>query len=305
MTPADCAAKATDRAAAWAAARGRMLAHAYRMLGSWQDAEDITQEAWLRFSAADDVRSPDAFLTTTVTRLAIDRLRQRQRRQEDYVGPWIAEPVASDLLPEDAAVDRDLLSLAAIQLLERLSPPERATYVLRTGFAYSFRDIGVVIDHTETACRQLYRRATERLGADARFDADPSTHTRLLEALLQAARHGALRELETLLAHDAVLWADGGGKVSSALLPIHGPAKIARFLAGITREPDQTRLVDINGLPAMEIHPDGPTRFVSLRVRDGRIEELLLAGNPDKLRATSVRASSGSPSTKTSSRLEL
>jgi len=286
VTSTDCTAQATDRAEAWAAARGRMLAHAYRMLGSWQDAEDVLQEAWLRMADADEVRNPDAFLTTTVTRLAIDRLRQRQRRQEDYIGPWIAEPVASDRLPEDAAIERDLLSLAAIQLLERLSPPERATYVLRTGFAYSFKDIGVVIDHTESACRQLFRRATARLGADARFDADPTTHGRLLDALLHAARHGAMRELETLLAHDAVLWADGGGKVSSALKPIHGPAKIARFMVGVTRETDAIRVVDINGLPALEIHPDGITRLVSLRVRDGRIEELLVAGNPDKLGAT-------------------
>lgn len=263
-----------------------MLAHAYRMLGSWQDAEDVTQEAWLRMAAAAEVRSPDAFLTTTVTRLAIDRLRQRQRRQEDYIGPWIAEPVASDLLPEDAAIDRDLLSLAAIQLLERLTPPERATYVLRTGFAYSFRDIGEVIDHTEAACRQLYRRATARLGDEARFDTDASTHTRLLDALLAAARHGALRDLETLLAHDAVLWADGGGKVSSALKPINGPAKIARFLVGISRATDPVRIVGINGLPALEIHPDGFTRLISLRVQDGRVAELLLTGNPDKLGAT-------------------
>lgn len=284
--PADNAAQASARAAVWAAARGRMLAHAYRMLGSWQDAEDVVQEAWLRMATADDIRTPDSFLTTTVTRLAIDRLRQRQRRQEDYIGPWIAEPVASDLLPEDAAIDRDLLSLAAIQLLERLTPPERATYVLRTGFAYSFRDIGVVIDHTESACRQLYRRATARLGADARFDADPSTHGRLLEALLHAARDGALRELETLLAHEAVLWADGGGKVSSALKPIHGRAKIARFLVGVTRENDVIRVVDLNGLPTLEIHPDGLTRFISLRVRDGLIDELLVPGNPDKLGAT-------------------
>lgn len=103
---------------------------------------------------------------------------------------------------------------------------------------------------------------------------------------MQAARHGALRELEALLAHDAVLWADGGGKVSSALKPISGPAKIARFLVGITRETDPIRIVDLNGLPAMEIHPDGPTRFVSLRVQDGRVEEVLLVGNPDKLGAT-------------------
>ena len=132
----------------------------------------------------------------------------------------------------------------------------------------------------------MHRRATARLGADARFDADPSTHTRLLDALLHAARNGALRELETLLAHDAVLWADGGGKVSSALKPINGPAKIARFLVGVTRETDPIRVVDINGLPALEIHPDGITRLVSLRVRDGLVEELLVAGNPDKLGAT-------------------
>lgn len=285
MTPAECTAQTPDHTEAWAAARGRMLAHAYRMLGSWQDAEDVVQEAWLRMASSDAPRNPDAFLTTTVTRLAIDRLRQRQRRQEDYVGSWIAEPVASDRLPEDAAVDRDLLSLAAIQLLERLTPPERATYVLRTGFAYSFREIGSVIDHTEAACRQLFRRATTRIGSDARFDTDAATHTRLLRALLDAARNGAIRELETLLADDAVLWSDGGGKVRSALNPIHGAAKVARFVAGVTHPDTPAAVVELNGLPALLFRPDGLPRIVTLVVRDGRVDELLLVGNPDKLGA--------------------
>lgn len=262
-----------------------MLAHAYRMLGSWQDAEDVAQEAWLRMASADAVDRPDAFLTTTVTRLAIDRLRQRQRRQEDYVGTWIAEPVASDLLPEDAAIDRDQLSLAAVQLLERLTPPERATYVLRTGFAYSFRDIGEVIGHSETSCRQLFRRATERLGTDARFDTDRATHSRLLQALVEAARGGALRELEELLAEDVVLWGDGGGKVRASLNPIHGPAKVARFLSGVTAATMPTHWVEVNGQPALAIYPDGLPRVIALRVFDGRATELLMLGNPDKFGA--------------------
>lgn len=285
MTSAARESQAVSRATAWDSARGRMLAHAYRMVGSWQDAEDIVQEAWVRMASADSVDRPDAFLTTTVTRLAIDRLRQRQRRQEDYIGTWIAEPVATDRLPEDAAVDRDLLSLAAIQLLERLSPPERATYVLRTGFAYSFREIGEVIDHSEASCRQLFRRAEARLGNDARFDTDPATHSRLLDALLRAARDGALRELEVLLARDVVLWGDGGGKVRASLNPIFGPAKVARFLSGVTGANTPVQWLEVNGQPALVIHPDGLPRIITLRVQDGRVTELLMLGNPDKLGA--------------------
>ncbi|NNG38895.1 sigma-70 family RNA polymerase sigma factor [Flexivirga sp. ID2601S] len=271
------------RAAAWQSGRPRMLAHAYRMLGSWQDAEDVVQEAWLRLAGAGALRNAEAFLTTTVTRLAIDRLRVRQRRQEDYIGPWIAEPVATDRLPDEAAVDRDLLSLAAVQLLERLTAPERATYVLRTGFAYSYQEIGAVIDHTEASCRQLFRRATARLGGDARFDTDAETHRRLLEALVAASRDGALADLEAVLADDTVLWADGGGRVSSALNPVRGADKVARFMIGICRSGVRWTPMQVNGFPALEFYGDASRRVIALRVQDGRIAEIMFVGNPDKL----------------------
>lgn len=268
---------------AWEANRGLMLAHAYRMLGSWQDAEDVVQETWLRFASAPTPRNPAAFLTTVTTRLAIDRLRARLRAREDYVGPWIAEPVATDRLPDDAAIDLDQLSLAAVQLLERLTAPERATYVLRTGFGYSFREIGEVIDRSEASCRQLFRRARARLGQDARFDADRATHRRLLDALVSAARNGSMSQLEEVLATDATLWADGGGQVASALNPIFGPEKIARFLLGISRSGFTARVIELNGLPALLATFGGQPRIIALRAHSGRITEVLLIGNPEKL----------------------
>ena len=270
----------------WVAERQHLLALGYRMLGSWHDAEDVLQEVWIAWAKADrtDVRNPAAYLTTSMTRLSINRLRQRKRRQETYAGPWLPEPVATARLPEDAAVDRDSMSLATLHLLERLTPPERAAYVLRTGFAYSFKEIGAILDRTEATSRQLFHRARERVGDEGRFDADPAEHERLLQALIAAARRGAVAELERVLHDDAVLWSDGGGKRSAALKPVLGATRVARFLAGIhTRHPYAVRVTSVNGLPALDVSIGEVRRVYALTVEGGVVREVLIVANPDKL----------------------
>lgn len=270
----------------WVAERPRLLMLGYRMLGSWHDAEDIAQEAWLRWSSGDrsGVESPGAYLTTTVTRLAIDRLRARQRSLEAYVGPWLPEPVAPDRLPDDLAADADSLSLATLHLMERLTPPERAVYVLREGFAYSFREIGTILDRTEAGARQLFRRARQRLGDRPRFQAEPAEHKRLLLAVRDASRAGDVDTLERVLHDQVMLWSDGGGKAAAALNPIVGPSKVARFLAGVYgRRPADFRLIELNGLPALEITARNGTRILALGLADGAVTGVYMVANPDKL----------------------
>lgn len=271
----------------WVAERPRLLTLGYRMLGSWQDAEDVLQDAWLRWSAADvaTVESPAAYLTTIVTRLAIDRLRVRQRAQETYVGPWLPEPIATDRLPEELATDAESLSLATLHLMERLSPPERAVYVLREGFGYSFKQIGAILDRTEPAARQLFHRSQQRIGDPVRFRAEPDEHERLLRAVLGAAREGAVADLERVLHEQVVLWSDGGGKVKTARNLVVGSSRVARFLAGVYGRivADVPRFIDVNGLPAVDIGRGSGRRIITLEIEDGAVTAILMVGNPDKL----------------------
>ena len=270
----------------WVAERPHLLTLGYRMLGSWHDAEDVMQDAWLRWSAADRtaLESPAAYLTTIVTRLSIDRLRARQRSQETYVGPWLPEPVATDRLPEELVDDASTLSLATLHLMERLTPPERAVYVLREGFTYSFREIAAILDRTESGARQLFRRARERVGDGVRFQAEPAEHERLLHAVMEASREGKVDELQRVLHDQAALWSDGGGKAAAARNPIFGAAKVGRFLAGIhSRSPLEYSLTTLNGLPAVTYSHERGRRILALGVRDGTITDVYMVANPDKL----------------------
>lgn len=270
----------------WVAERPRLLTLGYRMLGSWHDAEDVVQEAGLRWTSADrgDVETPGAYLTTVVTRLSIDRLRARQRSLETYVGPWLPEPVATDRLPDELFADASSLSLATLHLMERMTPPERAVYVLREGFAYSFREIGTILDRTESGVRQLFRRAGQRVGDKARFQADPREHERLLRAVIDASRAGDVEELERELHDQVVLWSDGGGKTAAAINPIYGPSKVARFLAGIhRRQPSEFVLAEVNGLPAFEVTGPNGRRIIALGLVDGKVTGVYMVANPDKL----------------------
>lgn len=271
------------------AERPRLLTLGYRMLGSWHDAEDVVQEAWLRWTSTDrtGIDSPAAYLTTTVTRLAIDRLRARQRSLETYVGPWLPTPITTDRLPEEVAVDADSLSLATLHLMERLTPPERAVYVLREGFAYSFREIGTILGRTESGVRQLFRRAGQRIGDKPRFQADPAEHERLLRVVMEASRAGDVNELKRELHQQVVLWSDGGGKVAAALNPVYGPDKVTRFLTGIySRQPAEFGFIELNGLPALEVTARNGRRVIALGVVHGAIAHVYMVANPDKLTST-------------------
>jgi len=231
---------------------------AYRMLGSVTEAEDVTQEALLRLTRQEDpIDEPAAWITTVVTRLSINVLRSARTRRESYVGPWLPEPLLEDPAPGPAsrAELADSLSLALLVLLERLSPVERAAYLLREVFGYEYAQIAAIIERTEVNSRQLVTRARKHLEASRpRFDADEAARDALLERFLAAAEEGDMEALEDLLAKDAVLYADSGGKAMAPQEPLVGAAAIARFMAAVSQvRPDsdefESRRVTVNGQP--------------------------------------------------------
>jgi RNA polymerase sigma-70 factor (ECF subfamily) len=279
-----------DTAATFLAHRPMLFGLAYRMLGTSWDAEDVLQEAYLRWAGADQaaVRQPRRYLSRTVARLALDRLRER--RAEPYPGPWLPEPVPADpgvLGPLDTVELRDSVSIATLHLLERLSPPERAVYVLRTAFELPYEEIAEIIERGPEHCRQLQHRAGERIGgAGARFVADPAAHTQLLRRFLAAARGGDFDALSGLLRADVVAWTDGGGKGNAARNPVSGRDRVTRFFAGIFHtkaRPFQARELELGGLPAVFYRHGLRHQVLALRVLDGRIADVYLIANPDKL----------------------
>jgi RNA polymerase sigma-70 factor, ECF subfamily len=231
---------------------------AYRMLGSVSEAEDVAQEALLRLTRQEGaIDEPTAWITTVVTRLSINVLRSARTSRESYVGPWLPEPLLEDPAPGPAsrAELADSLSLALLVLLERLTPVERAAYLLREVFGYEYTKIAEIIEKTETNSRQLVTRARKHLEANRpRFDADETARDALLERFLAAAEEGDLEALEELLAKDAVLYADSGGKAMAPREPLVGAALIARFMAAVAQaRPDsgefESRRVRVNGQP--------------------------------------------------------
>jgi RNA polymerase sigma-70 factor (ECF subfamily) len=269
--------------------RALAFAVAYRMLGSVAEAEDVTQEALLRLHGAEGVENPAAFLTTVATRLAIDVLRSARVRREAYTGSWLPEPLVED----DAArrvEDEEAVSLAFLVLLERLSPDERAVLVLRESFDYPFADIAEILDTSEANCRQILSRARRRIADERpRFDPDPRQRRALAARFLAAAREGDMDGLVALLAPDAVLVGDGGGKARAIPAPMHGAARIARALVafyGMSREWGATlEPVLVNGQPGFRVRdPDGRlVNVVSLDVEDGAVRRIHSMLNPDKL----------------------
>jgi RNA polymerase sigma-70 factor (ECF subfamily) len=243
---------------------------AYRMLGSVSDAEDVAQEALLRLTRQEDaIDEPAAWITTVATRLSINILRSARVQRESYVGPWLPEPLLEDPAPGPAsrAELSDSLSLALLVLLERLTPVERAAYLLREVFGYEYAQIAGVIERTEVNSRQLVTRARKHLEASRpRFDADEAARDALLERFLAAAEEGDLRALEEMLARDAVLYADSGGKVMAPPEPLVGAALIARFMAGVAQVRRaiggfETRLVRVNGQPGRLLRGPGEPPF--------------------------------------------
>ena len=280
-----------DRLAIFERLRPRLVGIAYRMLQTNAEAEDVVQDAWIRLDATSDVHSVEGFLVRTVTRLCLDREKSARARREEYIGPWLPEPME---VRDPAIEHEETLSLAALHVIGTLRPVERAVFLLREVFDYQYDEIGVIVDRTAAACRQIARRARERVQARGPDSAVPhGEHAALLEAFLSAAQLGDLSELEKLLAADAELIADGGGKVVAALKPILGAGAVARFMAGIARKawPGISVVIEpVNGVPAAIVLERGaPVALFSLHIQDGRIRRVLALRNPDKLRATSWR----------------
>jgi RNA polymerase sigma-70 factor (ECF subfamily) len=280
---------------AFTAARPRLMALAYRMLGSMGDAEDALQETYIRWHGADraSVRTAAAWLTTACTRICIDRLRRAKAERAAYVGTWLPEPVAVEP-PEDEALGESL-SLAFLVMLERLSPPERAAYLLHDVFESDYAAVATALGRSEQACRQLVSRARRNLnmpedGAKAkpRFAADPGRAEALAAEFVSASRAGDTKRLMAMLAEDAELWSDGGGKAVAALNVIHGADRIARFFVGIRdkQEPGLTlRYQPVNGRPGVLGYVGGRIDFaLALEpAESGRIGAIYIVRNPDKL----------------------
>ncbi len=274
-----------------------LLGLAYRMLGSMWDAEDVVQDAWPRWAAADRaaIRDARAFLITVVSRLAIDRLRLVQRRRETYVGPWLPEPVDTerwDLGPLNTATRRDAVSTAALRLMEQLSPPERAVYVLREAFALPYREIAMALNVTEPNARQLHRRAGARIAAGRpRFTPDRAAHRKFVERFAAAASTGEIAALTSMLADDVVLWTDGGGKVRAARNPIIGTAKVVRFARGLLAKHarPEVRVVELNGTAGLVMWTAGRRYVCSFELggpdaaSPWLVTGIQAMSNPDKL----------------------
>jgi RNA polymerase sigma-70 factor, ECF subfamily len=272
--------------------RGRLLGLAYRMLGSRSDAEDAVQDAYIRFAGAQDIRNPEAFLVTIVTRLCLDRLKSAKAQREIYVGPWLPEPVFdAEGLAADAATElADDLSFALLLALDRLSPLERAAFLLHDVFDMPFADVARMIDRTEAACRQLATRA-RRAVKDARPApaATPDSHAALLRAFGEAVASGDVSRLAGLLRADAIALTDGGGRKSAALNPIMGADKVARFFIGLANKNAgrdiSIKPIMINGTVGALVYADGELdHSLSVAIDGERIAAIYIVRNPDKLR---------------------
>lgn len=269
--------------------RRRLFGIAYRMLGTVADAEDIVQDAWLRWQATDRsvVLNTEAFLVTTVTRLSINAVTSARVRRESYIGPWLPELVPTGDDPSLGAERAEALSVAMLTLMEHLSPSERAVYVLREAFDYPFRQIAEVLETNEANARQLARRARDHLAGQRRAPAQRQEISRLLDAFLSAARSGNLDELERLLAQDVVSISDGGGKVTAARQPVTGRDRVARFLLGALRQFGQGatfEISDANGGSCLLIKQGSELlAMATVSSGGGVIDGIYLVRNPDKL----------------------
>lgn len=271
--------------------RPRLLAIAYRMLGSVADAEDMVQETWLRWREAKGVDHAGAFLRRVLINCCLDLLRVRQRERAHYIGYWLPEPWLDPAPP----ASRQTLSTAFLLLLEQLSPIERAAYVLREVGELGHGEIAAALDLSEANARQLYSRARRRLAEAQPPSSTLAEEQGLLARFLVALQGGDLAGLQACLCEDAILYADGGGKARSALRPIYGASKIQRLLFGLKRKQAGTpsiQLLSCNGGPAVLLTvAGGDVTLLSLGVRDGRVERVYMLRNPEKLaRLTSLPA---------------
>jgi RNA polymerase sigma-70 factor (TIGR02957 family) len=284
----------TDLAAAHARLRPLMFSIAYRMLGSVTEAEDVVQEALLRMhTAAEPIQSPEAYAVTVTTRLAIDQLRSARARREEYVGTWLPEPlVASAAEPDPATVAAQAadVSFAFLVLLERLSPVERAVFLLREVFGYGYDEVAAIVGKTEANCRQLLRRARHRLQQDTpRYQPSPAHRDELVDRFLAACTNGDLEALERTLADHVTFYADGGGKAAAVTHPVHGRTQVARFILGLVRHArrhhQRIEPVSVNGEPGARLVDDAGRvlAVLALDMQDGAVRALYNVVNPDKL----------------------
>ncbi|MDR0182383.1 RNA polymerase sigma-70 factor [Lysobacter arvi] len=274
--------------------RPRLMALAYRLLGSRSDAEEVVQDAWLRWHQADRdaIRDHEGWLVTATTRLGIDRLRLVRTEREVYPGPWLPEPLTADDSPgpEQHADVAGQVSLAFLALLEKLGPEERAAFLLKDVFDHDYAQIAELLGHTEANCRQMVSRARTRVQAErTRFAVAPDTHRRLLERFMHAMHRGDRVSIMALLAADARLISDGGGKVTAVIRPLDGAQRIADLYWAVARRTDdatKVRLGHVNGEPAMlRFHAGRLHSITTISLdADGRITQVLSVLNPDKLR---------------------
>jgi RNA polymerase sigma-70 factor (ECF subfamily) len=273
--------------------RSLLFSVAYRMLGSVADAEDMLQETFIRWQQApdDDIRSPRAFLVTIISRLCINHLQSARVQREEYVGQWLPEPIVTGPGSDPLAVIRvdESLSMAFLVLLERLTPVERAVFLLREVFEYDYSDIAAVLSQSEANCRQILRRARQHVSAmRPRFKASSQKQSDLLERFLQAAGSGDLDGLVGLLADDVVLHSDGGGKAIAVPNVVHGVDNVTRGILGGLRKlvPKDVvrRLAQINGAPGVVSYLHGkPFSVLTLDEVEGRIRAIYIVTNPEKL----------------------
>lgn len=277
--------------AQWDAEKPRLTVLAYNMLGVWAQAEDVVSEVAeqllkLASEAAEQVRNWPAFLTTLATRRAIDVLRSAQRQRTEYDGEWLPEPVGQLALPEDEVLSRSMLRLGVLFLLEELSPQARAAYVLHHALGYKAAEIAEVLETSPDAVRQLLSRAGKELGHAEAPSSDASETWSLLSHVVAAIRHGDAEGLVRLMATDAVLYSDGGGKARAALNPVLGAQRIARFLVGVERKnPGRSVFLgEANAAPALLFKLHNRQDLVAIEVSAGHIQTIiLLVSNPNKL----------------------
>ena len=301
----------SDPAASFEPFRRRLLGLAYRMLGSMSDAEDAVQETYLRWHGADrsTVSEPRAFLMTTTTRICLDMLTSARARREEYVGPWLPEPVVDTaaLAPDSRTELAEDLSYALLLTLDRLSPLERAAFLLHDVFDFSFGEVATALERNEAACRQLASRARAHVRAarprgvtapPVRSGEIDAKHAQLISAFAAATQAGDLNAITQLLASDVRIWSDGGGKVRAALKVIEGADRAARFIVDATRKREDTwwredfkmRFAIINGLPGVIVDSaDGPVQTAAIEIDGGVIRALYVVRNPDKLRHLAAR----------------
>lgn len=269
--------------------RPLLFSIAYRMLGSVMDAEDMVQEAFLRWqrAARAEVTSPKSYLTTVITRLCIDHLGAAYVRRESYVGPWLPEPLVTegDAMTDMAAL-ADSLSLAFLVLLERLTPVERAVFLLHEVFDYPYEEIAGIVEKSATNCRQIGQRSRRHIHADRpRFDSSPAEQERLTRQFIASCASGDLNALVAILADDITLWADSGGKVAAPRRPVQGAENVARLLLGgfaKAQHPITTRVTRINGQPGVIARVGDIVYATVLDITDGRIQAIRSVANPEK-----------------------